>query len=231
MNIANDQRVINARKNASNSVNLYFEDSIETNRLKIQEDKKALTDAYDSVSEEQFEKMIRDVEVYGAISRPKECWNLINIITGRKSSKQGIVKAKDKKNRLNKWYVHFKNMLGNEPFAEGSPEENITPVINNLMIPNGPFIKEEYTKVKNELKNGKACGPNGIPPEVFKYCDLDDIMLEFANNLLNGHKTAQWSKSDLKPLPKSGNLGSTENYRGISLSATSAKIVNKLILN
>ena len=58
-------------------------------------------------------------------------------------------------------------------------------------------------------------------------------MLEFANNLLNGHKPAQWSKSDLKPLPKSGDLSSTENYRGISLSlsATSAKIVNKLILN
>ena len=99
------------------------------------------------------------------------------------------------------------------------------------MIPDGPFTREEYTKVKNELKNGKACGTDGIPPEVFKYCDLDDIMLEFASNLLNYHKPAQWSKSDLKPLPKSGDLSSTENYRGISLSATSAKIVNKLILN
>ena len=46
MNIANDQRVINARKNASNSVKLYFEeDANETNRLKMQEDKKALSDA------------------------------------------------------------------------------------------------------------------------------------------------------------------------------------------
>ena len=127
--------------------------------------------------------------------------------------------------------MHFENLLGNEPIVEGSPEENITPVINNLMIPDGPFTREEYTKVKNELKNGKACGPDEIPPKVFKYCDLDDIMLEFANNLLNGHKPAQWSKSDLKPLPKSGDLSSTENYRGICLSATSVKIVNKLILN
>ena len=91
--------------------------------------------------------------------------------------------------------------------------------------------KNESKNAKSELKNGKACGPDGIPLEVFKYCDLDDIMLEFANNLLNGHKPAQWSKSDLKPLPKSGDLSSTENYRGISLSATSAKIVSKLILN
>ena len=176
-----------------------------------------LTDAYDSVSEEQFEKMIRDVEVHDANSRPKECWNLINI-TGRKSSKQGIIKAKDKKDQLNKWYVHFKNLLGNQPIVEGSPEENTTPVINNLMIPDEPFTREEYTKVKNESKNGEACGLDGTPPEVFKYCDLDDILLEFANNLLNGHKPTQWSKSDLKPLPKSGDLSSTENYRGISLS-------------
>ena len=97
MKFGNNQRVINARKNASNSVKLYFEDPNETNRLKMQENKKALTDANDNVSEEQFEKMIRDVEVHDANSRPKECWNLINLITGRKSSKQGIIKAKDKK--------------------------------------------------------------------------------------------------------------------------------------
>ena len=40
MNIANDQRVINARKNASNSVKLCFEDPNETNRLKCQKTKK-----------------------------------------------------------------------------------------------------------------------------------------------------------------------------------------------
>ena len=102
MDIANIQRVINTRKNASKSVKLYFEDPNETNILKMQEDKKARTDAYDSISEEQFEKTIRHVEVHNANSRPKECWNMINIITGRKSSKQGIIKAKDKKDRLNK---------------------------------------------------------------------------------------------------------------------------------
>ena len=51
MSIANNQRVINARKNASNSVKLYFEDPNDTNRLKLlEEKKKMLTDAYDSVS-------------------------------------------------------------------------------------------------------------------------------------------------------------------------------------
>ena len=97
MNIANNQRVINARKNASNSVKLYFEDPNETNRLKMQEDKKALTDIYDSVSEEQFEKVIRDVEVYDANSRPNECWNLINIIIGKNHQNKALSRQKIRK--------------------------------------------------------------------------------------------------------------------------------------
>ena len=41
-----------------------------------------------------------------------------------------------------------------EPVVEGSPEEYFQLFLNNLMIPDGPFAKEEYTQVKNELKGG-----------------------------------------------------------------------------
>ena len=35
-------------------------------------------------------------EVFGENDeRPKHCWNLVNTMTGRKSSKQGIINAKD----------------------------------------------------------------------------------------------------------------------------------------
>ena len=44
-------------------------------------------------------------------------------------------------------------------------------------------------------------------------------------------KPRQWSMMDIIPIPKSGNLGLTTNYRGISLSAIAAKIINKMILN
>ena len=73
--------------------------------------------------------------------RPKHCWNLVNTMTGRKSSKQGIINAKDE-DWIIKWYVHFKNLLGIEPVVEGSPEENIKPIINNLIIPDVLFTKE-----------------------------------------------------------------------------------------
>jgi len=37
----------------------------------------------------------------------------------------------------------------------------------------------EYRCVKRKIINGKAAGPDGIPPEVFKLANIDDIMLNF----------------------------------------------------
>ena len=81
------------------------------------------------------------------------------------------------------------------------------------------------------MREGKQCGPDNIPPEVPKQCDLDDIILKFANNLIeNQSKPKQWSEIDMIPIPKSGDLSNTQNYRGISLTSVIAKIV-KMILN
>ena len=90
---------------------------------------------------------------------------------------------------------------------------------------------EEYAAVKKAIVEGKAPGPDGIPPEVWKRCDLDDILLRYANRLLEGEKPNQWSESNLVTLPKDGDLGITSNYRGIALSSVAAKITNRLILN
>ena len=66
----------------------------------------------------------------------------------------------------------------------------------------------------------------------YQKCDLDDILLNFANRLLLNHdKPAQWSTSNIIRVPKKGDLSKAGNYRGISLNAISAKLVNRLILN
>ena len=90
---------------------------------------------------------------------------------------------------------------------------------------------EEYLEVKRKLKTGKLPGGDEIPPEVLKYCDLDAIIHDYSNKLLlNGEKPQQWSDINLIPLPKSGDLSYTTNYRGIALSAVVAKMVNKMLL-
>ena len=64
--------------------------------------------------------------------------------------------------------------------------------------------------MKRQMKEGKQYGPDHIPPEVIKRCDLDDIILHFASKLLNDNeKPKQWSEIDMVTLPKSGDLSDT----------------------
>ena len=91
---------------------------------------------------------------------------------------------------------------------------------------------EEFRRVKSTLKLGKAAGPDNIPPEVFKTCDFDEICLDLCNDALTKNdKPELWSFMNIVPVPKSGDLSKTDNYRGISLICIIAKMYNRLILN
>ena len=140
-----------------------------------------------------------------------------------------MINAKSKAERVQKWLNHFQNLLGKEPSVEG--EFNVQTVLQNLDISDSMFTLNEYQEAKKDLIDRKACGPDGITSELLKYCNVDEIMLKFCNSLLNGEKPDQWSECDLKPLPKSGDLSKTDNYRGIALSSIPAKLVNRMILN
>ena len=70
-----------------------------------------------------------------------------------------------------------------------------------------------------QLVEGKACGADGIPAEVIKRANIDEIVLSFCNEALSSNKIPdQWKISHIVPVPKTGDLTKTDNYRGISLS-------------
>ena len=175
--------------------------------------------------------MIEKVENADDRSKHGESWNLIDQISGRKKGRQGIVNGKTKEERVSNWFKHFQTLLGKDP---GNTEqvEDIEAVLHDMDIEDGNFTVEELKKAKKCLQDGKSAGPDNIPPEVIKNCDLDTILLDFANNLLNtGDKPKQWSEINMIPVPKSGDLSDTSNYRGISLAPIAAKTVNKMVLN
>ena len=225
-----DPRIVRAREITQKASNKYVETQSPRNRIELQKCKRNLQNQYDIIAEEELAKMIREVESANDRSKHGESWRLINEITGRKTTKQGIIKASSKQDRINKWYTHFKELLGNEPEVVGDLGD-ITPVLQGIDISDEQFTAEEYDVAKQSIVEGKACGPDGIPPEVLKRCDLDGIMLGYANKVLIGEKPDQWSESDLKPLPKSGDLSCTDNYKGIALSAIAAKLTNRMLLN
>ena len=90
---------------------------------------------------------------------------------------------------------------------------------------------EELVKCINGFKNGKAAGLDNIPIEVWKSGALNSELLDVCNKTLNGDKPDIWIKSVIVPIPKKGDLGITDNYRGISLTVTAAKIFNKILLD
>ena len=94
---------------------------------------------------------------------------------------------------------------------EDDDELDLEKVLHNLDTDDGPFSMSKLKKAKERLKNGKQTGSDNVAPEVLDTCDLDDIILGFANGLIvDGQKPQQWSDIDLTPLPKSGDLTDTQ---------------------
>ena len=82
----------------------------------------------------------------------------------------------------------FQGLLGKPPYIDDE-DEDILPILEELNIKTGPFNQEEYDKAKKSLVEGKSCGEDGIPPEVLKRCDVDEIILGFCNRaLIDGDK-------------------------------------------
>ena len=230
--ISNDPRISTARQKVQEAFAEYSEDQNKVNQSKLQQEKNDLQTVYDAITHEELEEMIRKVENAGEVSKHGESWKLINEISGRKTAKKGQLSGKGKEDRLKQWHTHFSNLFGKEPDVEGNPDEDIPLVFEALDIKTGPFDQGELSKAKKSLCEGKSFGNDGIPVEVLTRCELDDIILSYANGLLTHHeKPDQWSIFNLIPVPKSGDLGDTENYRGIALSVVMAKLTNKMILN
>ena len=228
---SDDPRVTSARNKVNKAYTDYQRETSDENRQVYKQAKKALEEAYNAVTEEDLSCKLKEVEMAHSNSKHGQSWRLINDITGRKASAKGQLKGNTQEERVKNWFEHFKNLLGSPPDIENE-EEEITQVLEDLDIRTGPFDLEEYEKAKKSLVEGKSCGEDGIPPEVLKRCNLDEIILSFCNNaLVNGDKPSQWSILNIIPIPKSGDLSKGGNYRGISLSSIVAKTYNRLLLN
>ena len=82
-----------------------------------------------------------------------------------------------------------------------------------------------------KIKRRKAAGFNKISPEVWKTRKFDDILLWLYHAVYEQNTIEKWTKVCILPFPKYDDLGITMNYRGITLSAISAKTYKALLLN
>ena len=228
---SNDPRVVDARYKLVETKSKYYLEPSSKLLHEVNAQKSHLETTYNEVEEEILSNKITKVEMAAECSRSKESWNLINDITGRKTSSNILIKGGSSQERTQLWKTHFQNLLGQPPNI--TPEDpQIHQKSEVLDISTDPFTKEELQQAKRKIKEGKACGDDGITPEVLKRCDLDDIILQFCNRALEqGVAPDQWGLCNIIPVPKKGDLTSTDNYRGIALTSLVVKTLNRMVLN
>ena len=121
---------------------------------------------------------------------------------------------------------HFENLLGKPPKVTHEP---ITKSLSNqLEIKIGEYTQEKPDSVQREIRNRKAAG---IPTEIWKIRQFDDILLRHYNALYNQNKIYIWTKVCFLSFPKKHDLGIAKNYRGITITSIAAKIYNALLRN
>ena len=130
---------------------------------------KLLKTELDQVNQDIFEEdlvaKVRRVEVAADRCKNKESWNVINEITGRKAKGATQIRDNGAEERKESWLRHFKNLLGSTPNVENE-HPSIETQFEGLNISTEPFTPEELKAAKLRIKEGKAPGDDGIPPEL-----------------------------------------------------------------
>ena len=88
------------------------------------------------------------------------------------------------------------------------------------------FSVDELQKAVKSMKNAKACSLDEIPTKVWKLDEFQHFLLLYKQDPID-----RLTEGCLLPFPKKGDLGMTKNYRGITLTAITAKIYNLMLLN
>ena len=122
---------------------------------------------------------------------------LKNEITKRKSTKRAILKWWNKGEQVKNWYVYFKEPVGKPPKITDE-KVTVTTILgdSDLNIKASHFTtNSEYEQVRKQIKENKVPGPHGIRRQVLKWCKTNNIIINFASNILNVMKNPDnWEK-------------------------------------
>ena len=200
----------------------------EDSNANLESAKQELENAYIAEQEKYIKEKIEILENAHANRKSRMAWSIINEISGRKKTNTGRIKASSPEERIKLWRDHFANLLGLPPVIDDRP---IIKIFDTLPIETGDFTMLELNTAIKPLQNNKASGLDGIPAEVWKTKCLNEELLTICNKTYHGDAPVIWRKGGIIPTPKKGNLGMTNNYRGITLTMVAAKIYNSMMLN
>lgn len=200
-------------------------------RLKDKEVKKsAKKDKRDYV-----DKLAIDAEKAAQTNNMRTVYNITRQLSGRKNSSNkplkginGTILSKPSE-QLDRWKDHFNSLFNGIPIPNTANIEEGQDLDVNL----GPVTKQEIANMVSKIKNGKAPGPDNIPPEALR-ADAGttaEVMLDLLQHIWNTEEVpSDWRNGHIVKLPKKGDLSECKNWRGIQLLSLPSKILARLIL-
>ena len=117
-----------------------------------------------------------------------------------------------------------------------NPKPDISPDFDpNERLPDIHHIsvtKSGVLKLLLNINPKKADGPDGIPGKILKLCahELAEVyQILFQASLNQGLVPDDWKEADVVPLYKKGDKTKAENYRPISLTSLSCKLLEHVV--
>ena len=145
-------------------------------------------------------------------------------------NKNGMVIEKEAE-KLQRWKEHFESVL-NRP--DRPHLADIQPADTDLDICTDPSSLEEVTAAIKAMKSGKAPGADGVTAEMLK-ADVNvtaPILTEIFKQIWEeGQIPEAWKTGLIFKLPKKGDLGDCNNWRGITLLSLTSKVFSRIVLS
>ncbi|KFU99348.1 hypothetical protein N340_11791, partial [Tauraco erythrolophus] len=98
-----------------------------------------------------------------------------------------------------------------------------------------PVIQEERVKdLLHRLDAHKSMGPDGIHPRVLRelaYVIAKPLSIIFGQSWLTGEVPLDWRLADVAPIYKKGRKEDPGNYRPVSLTSVTGKVMEQVILS
>ena len=99
-------------------------------------------------------------------------------------------------------------------------------------MPKIRVTKAGVLKLLNNIKENKATGPDGIPGNLLKICAnelAEALTMLFQASLDQGRFPQAWKQAFIVPVYKKGDRRRVENYRPISLTSVTSKLLEHII--
>ena len=225
-----DTDIIAARNLVAEARRSFKEAKSGDSRRKIADATKSLAQLYADKEEVFYSSMASEMEQASKDGKHSAAWKVIDRMTGRKSRQACSIAADSQQERLRLWRDHFMQLLTSKP-----PDVALSVLQvheGTLPIDEGPFSLDEIATAASQLKTGKACGMDSVPPELLKLTGIHEILLPVFNQAFEtGVVPEEWKVSGIIPIFKKGDASVCGNYRGIALMSLAAKLYNRILLN